>query len=198
MKKVFSILMVTFAITTCFSLSGCNKEYTLTVNPNNPEWGTTKGSGVYTSGTTVEISATPKPGYFFIKWNDDVTDSVRTVKVTGDATYTAYFSNNPNGGGTGGGGETENIYGSWRGRNGGDEYTLWLGTQGMCELEIVYNIDTDEEEILGSDYSPYTYANGSGSFDLVGDLSGHGTFTVSGSTLTMTYGGVTVAMSHAK
>lgn len=182
----------------CFCMTSCNKEYTITVKPNNPEWGTTEGSGVYSSGTTVEISATPKPGYYFIKWNDNVTDSVRTITVTGDATYIAYFSNNPNDGGTPGGGEVENIAGSYRGYNGSNEYTLWLGTEGICMLEIVYNIDTDDEEILGSDYSPYTYANGSGSFDLVGDLSGHGTFTISGSTLTMTYGGVTVAMNKAQ
>lgn len=203
MKKGFSLLMVAFAMTASFCMTGCNKEYTLTVNPNNPEWGSTEGSGVYTSGTNVEISATPKPGYYFIKWNDNVTDSVRTITVTGDATYTAYFSNNPNGGGTPGGGETENIYGSWRGYNGGNEYTLDLGTQGWCSLEIVYNIDTDEEEIVHG-AGPYTYANGSGSFDLsevdpdLYDLHGHGTFTVSGNTLTMSYGGATVSMTHAK
>lgn len=202
MKKAYSILMVALAMTASLNLSGCDKKYTITVNPNNPEWGTTEGSGVYSSGTTVEISATPKPGYYFIRWNDNVTDSVRTIMVTGDATYTAYFSNNPNGGGTPGG-ETENVYGSWRGYTGGNEYTLDLGTAGMCSLEIVYNIDTDDEEIVHG-AGPYTYSGGSGSFDLseddpdLYDIHGHGTFTVSGSTLTMTYGGVTVAMSHAK
>ena len=203
MKRTLKTIAI--AMLACFSMTmtGCNKEYTLTVNPNNPEWGTTEGSGVYTGGTAVEISATPKPGYYFIKWNDNVTDSVRTVTVTGDATYTAYFSSNPNDGGGTGGGENENIYGSWRGLTGGNEYTLDLGTQGFCELEIVYNIDTDEEEIVHG-AGPYTYANGSGSFDLsednpdLYDIHGHGTFTVSGSTLTMSYGGATVAMTHAK
>ena len=99
---------------------------------------------------------------------------------------------------------TTGVAGSWRGLSGGNEYTLDLGTQGMCVLYIVYNIDTDDERSENSDYSPYTYSNGSGSFDLVSDpdagyrLSGHGTFTVSGSTLTLTYGGATVAMTHAQ
>ena len=43
-------------------------------------------------GSTVTITATPKTGYHFERWNDNNTDNPRIVSVSGDATYTAYFA----------------------------------------------------------------------------------------------------------
>lgn len=45
-------------------------------------------------GSQVTISATPKEGYHFLRWNDNNTDNPRIVDVTGNATYTAYFAPN--------------------------------------------------------------------------------------------------------
>lgn len=45
-------------------------------------------------GSQVEITATPKTGYHFVRWNDGNTESSRIVDVTGDATYRAYFAIN--------------------------------------------------------------------------------------------------------
>ena len=98
MKQLIKLLAV--AIVVGLTLTGCMKEYTITVESNNTDWGTTEGSGVYMEGTSVKISAFPKSGYYFIKWDDNVTDNPRTIQVTGNATYTAYFSNDPNGGDT--------------------------------------------------------------------------------------------------
>ena len=70
------------------------QSYTLNVVANNDAWGTVTGGGTYVEGTTVTITATPNEGYYFDRWNDGNTDSVRTVTVTGNITYTANFAAN--------------------------------------------------------------------------------------------------------
>ena len=69
--------------------------YTLTVLSDNPTMGTVSGGGTYPSGTNVTITATANAGYHFTQWNDGNTSASRTVTVTGNATYTAYFAANP-------------------------------------------------------------------------------------------------------
>jgi hypothetical protein len=66
----------------------------LNTSINNPDAGTVSGAGTYDYGTYTEISATANYGYHFSHWNDGNTDNPRTVKVTEDRTYTAYFDNN--------------------------------------------------------------------------------------------------------
>lgn len=65
--------------------------YTLTVNSSNTAHGTVSGGGDYESGATATLTATPKTGYKFVKWNDGNTSATRTVTVSADATYTATF-----------------------------------------------------------------------------------------------------------
>ena len=45
-------------------------------------------------GTWLTLSAQAYEDYHFVEWNDGVTDSVRQVEVTQDATYIAYFAAN--------------------------------------------------------------------------------------------------------
>ena len=66
--------------------------YTITVNSNNDAWGTAYGGGTYFEGDQVEISAIPSQGYVFTNWSDGNAQNPRTITVTGDATYTAIFS----------------------------------------------------------------------------------------------------------
>jgi len=73
---------------------------------NDEAMGTASGGGSYKHGTTIEITAEPKYGYYFEGWDDDgdgdvdydggkaVTASKRTVTVTDAKTYTAIFKNN--------------------------------------------------------------------------------------------------------
>ena len=65
--------------------------YTITVNANPAAGGTVTGGGSYPYGATVTLTATPNTGYSFLQWNDGNTSSVRTITVTGNATYTALF-----------------------------------------------------------------------------------------------------------
>lgn len=68
--------------------------YMVTVESADPTMGTVSGGGQALSGDTVTIRAISNPGYHFLRWNDNNTDSVRTVTVPANATYTAYFEAN--------------------------------------------------------------------------------------------------------
>ncbi len=66
--------------------------YTLTVTSDNETMGSAHGSGQYLAGTTATISATANSGFHFERWNDNVTDAIRSVTVNANASYTAYFA----------------------------------------------------------------------------------------------------------
>ena len=63
--------------------------YTLTVTAG--AGGTVSGGGTYNNQATATLKATPKSGYKFKQWSDGNTSATRTITVTGNATYTAYF-----------------------------------------------------------------------------------------------------------
>ena len=67
--------------------------YTLTVTAGTG--GTVSGGGPYNYGATATLKATPSAGYHFVKWSDGNTNASRTVIVTGNATYTATFEQDP-------------------------------------------------------------------------------------------------------
>ena len=75
------------------STSGGNtsRQYTLTVTSADTAQGTVSGGGTYSEGSRVNISATPKAGYQFDKWNDGNTSSVRTINVSKNESFVAQF-----------------------------------------------------------------------------------------------------------
>lgn len=89
MKRFVSLIGLALLVVSI--MTGCKKNYTITVKSNNAEWGTVKGSGTYNSGETVSISATPAAGYAFDGWDDGNAENPRNVVVKGDAEYTAVF-----------------------------------------------------------------------------------------------------------
>ena len=68
--------------------------YRITVSANNPSYGNTFGTGTYSYGQQVPISAEPVEGHTFSQWSDGSTEASRTITVTSDATYTAIFTVN--------------------------------------------------------------------------------------------------------
>lgn len=70
---------------------GSSTGYTITVVSANPEMGTVTGSGTFDAYTNTTITATANPGYRFVQWQDGNTQNIRTIYVTSDKTYTAYF-----------------------------------------------------------------------------------------------------------
>ena len=67
--------------------------YTLTVTAGTG--GTVSGGGTYNYGATATLRATASSGYHFVKWSDGNMNASRTVTVTGNATYTAIFEQDP-------------------------------------------------------------------------------------------------------
>ena len=72
--------------------SGSAPKFLLTVSANNAVMGSVSGGGEYASGTGVELKATAKSGYEFVKWSDGDTNATRTYTTTAEAvTLTAEF-----------------------------------------------------------------------------------------------------------
>lgn len=65
--------------------------YTVEVSSNNPSMGYVQGGGTYNQGETCTLTAVPYSGFHFDHWQDNNTQNPRTITVTGNATYTAYF-----------------------------------------------------------------------------------------------------------
>lgn len=64
----------------------------ITVNASPAGGGTVTGGGTYDIGDTVQIQATPAPGYVFLRWSDGNTSATRNITVPADNTvYTAIF-----------------------------------------------------------------------------------------------------------
>ena len=66
-------------------------QYTITVESDNPEWGTVTGGGTYHYGDTIQIEAFPNLGFVFLGWDDGNTDNPRTVVITESSTFIALF-----------------------------------------------------------------------------------------------------------
>ena len=67
------------------------QQYLITVNSIDETMGTVTGGGLFDEGTVTTIMATAKPGHQFVQWQDGNNQRIRTITVTSDATYTAYF-----------------------------------------------------------------------------------------------------------
>ncbi len=68
---------------------------TLTLDVNDPTMGTVSGGGTYLDSSTVTISATANNGYHFTQWDDGDSNAVRSILLTSDTSFTAYFEANP-------------------------------------------------------------------------------------------------------
>jgi hypothetical protein len=91
MKKVLSVLCMAL-LAGGMIFTSCTKNFTITVNSNNADWGTVTGGGEYADQATAVLTATPNEGYMFVKWQDGNTENPRTITVTANETYTAEFA----------------------------------------------------------------------------------------------------------
>ncbi len=67
-------------------------QYYITVTTEDASMGTASGGGSYDYGSVITITANPNEGYEFLNWNDGNTENPRSVTVTDNATYRAYFT----------------------------------------------------------------------------------------------------------
>ena len=82
---------LTWMIRPVFSAGSTPQTYTITAESANTSMGTVTGGGTYDAGTTIQLTATAYQGYEFVTWQDGNTSNPRTITVTENATYTAYF-----------------------------------------------------------------------------------------------------------
>ncbi len=65
---------------------------TISVTPNNPQYGTTTGSGSYSNYSPVTITASANPGYQFVRWSDNSRYQTRSfLALGGTQSITAIF-----------------------------------------------------------------------------------------------------------
>lgn len=91
MKKVLSVLCMAILAGGLIFTSCTKKQFTITVKANNDAWGTVIGGGTFEDGATATLTATANEGYEFEKWQDGSKENPRTITVTADETYTAFF-----------------------------------------------------------------------------------------------------------
>jgi hypothetical protein len=77
---------------TAFTATFAIAQYTITLVSIDETMGSVSENGTYDYGSEIQISATPAEHYHFVRWHDYITDNPRTITVTGNATYAAYFT----------------------------------------------------------------------------------------------------------
>lgn len=86
-----------YTLHTCSRCGHSYKDnYTALITVNcDTEMGTVEGGGIYNHGDTASLFATANEGYEFVQWSDGVEYDLRSITVTGSATYTAIFEKIP-------------------------------------------------------------------------------------------------------
>lgn len=172
------------------------QKYTITTQSNDEQMGCTIGGGEYTAEDTLTIKACANSGYVFSYWGDSTgavlsNDSVWTIAVVGDASYTAFFEKqktdvalhsikvvaNDNrmgtvkGGGTFKTGEMATIIATAKE---GYKFSFWSDGNGVvCSKNAVYNVDVNNDQTYMA-----TFAKGEGEGPSTsGEKPGYGRYT---------------------
>ena len=140
-----------------FIVASVVTNYEVSVASSNLAYGSVSGSGTYSLGNVVTISATAFDGYMFTSWNDGNTENPRDITVIGDAMYVANFAvipptpvytltvlsiNNAYGSVSGGGEYEENAVATLTATpNDGYEFTSWSdgSTDNPHEVTVTRN-----------------------------------------------------------
>ena len=72
---------------------------TINAVANDAQMGSVTGGGTYVQGASVTLTATANEGYHFVSWSNGRTTASITVTADADATYTATFAADSQGGG---------------------------------------------------------------------------------------------------
>ena len=87
-----SVVVVSDQTFTAFFEAIPMETYTITVLSDDEIMGTVWGGGTFQTGEETQIAAIAHDGYNFEHWNDGNQENPRTITVTADATYVAYFA----------------------------------------------------------------------------------------------------------
>ena len=159
--------------------------YTITTNVTPTGAGTVTGGGLLEAGSTATLTANANAGYTFDHWQDGNTDNPRTITVTGDATYTATFTQDtytittnvtPAGAGTVTGGGNSYHY--------GQEVTLTATPNANYEFAGWQDGETDNPRTItvtgNATYTATFNEAGTTMYNVTANVSPAGAGTVSG------------------
>ena len=126
--------------------------YTVTVSANPTAGGTVSGSGEYSEGTEVTVTATPATGYHFVNWTENgtevSTEATFTFNATVDRNLIAIFAKNedptptptpdptPSGPSTGDSSGWDDIRDELENAENGDQITIDMGDETEVPAEI--------------------------------------------------------------
>jgi len=176
--------------------------YTISVSSNPLLGGVTTGGGIFNSGSSVMVTATPNVGYTFANWTEGgnivSTIAVYPFTITGNRTLVANYANipytvtlvsNPLLGGTNKGGGTYNSGSSvtvTATPNVGFTFRNWTDGANIVSSNAIYPFTITGNRTLTANYAaiPYTISVSSNPL-LGGTTTGGGTFN-SGSSVTVT------------
>lgn len=96
--KSYKHLIIIIAALACFS--GCNKEkFTVSLSSDPISGGVVTGEGVYSSGTSVTVTASASSGYTFINWTESgnivSTESAFTFQISSNRNLVSNFKQVP-------------------------------------------------------------------------------------------------------
>ena len=148
--------------------------YTVTVSADPEAGGTVSGSGEYSEGTQVTVTATPATGYHFVNWTENGTEvstgATFTFNATVDRNLIAIFAKNeepdptptptpdptPSGPSTGDSTGWDDILDELENAENGDQITIDMGDETKVPAEIFESLagkDVDVTFDLGDDLS---------------------------------------------
>lgn len=104
LKKILTFVLAVFMFVPALAFIGCiqdgldetkpvaKSKYRITLSTSASAAGTVDGAGVYEEGSVITIRAIANSNYTFSKWGDGNTDNPRTITVTSNKSYKAYFN----------------------------------------------------------------------------------------------------------
>ena len=137
--------------------------YTVTVSADPEAGGTVSGSGEYSEGTQVTVTATPATGYHFVNWTENgtevSTEATFTFNATVDRNLIAIFAKNedpeptptpdpePSGPSTGDSSGWDDIRDELENAENGDQITIDMGDETKVPAEIFESLAGKDVEI---------------------------------------------------
>ena len=196
--------------------------YTVTVSADPEAGGTVSGSGEYSEGTQVTVTATPATGYHFVNWTENgtevSTEATFTFNATVDRNLIAIFAKNeeptptptptpdpePSGPSTGDSTGWDDIRDELENAENGDEITIDMGDETKVpaeifeslagkDVEISFDLGDIQWSVNGADIPTDTDFT---DLDLGADLDTHGIPVNVINTITGEVGTVQITLAH--